>query len=253
MFERMKEDIEAAKDRDPASPSTATIVLSYSGLHAIWNHRREHWLWDHDMKGLARWLSQFTRFATGIEIHPAAQIGHRFFIDHGSGVVIGETAIIGDDVMLYQGVTLGGTGKETGKRHPTIEDGVTVGVGAAVLGSVTIGKNSKIGGGAVVVDDVPAECTVVGIPGHVVRHRGKRIDEQGSAALLRHEDLPDPVQDAIQDLRQRVSVLENRCTAAEDIDRISEDESDSVEQDDTSSVNDGGQDDTSSVMDGQGK
>lgn len=232
MLEQMIEDIEAAKDRDPACPSTATIILSYSGLHAIWNHRREYWLWQHDMKGLARWLSQFTRFATGIEIHPAAQIGRRFFIDHGSGVVIGETAIIGDDVMLYQGVTLGGTGKETGKRHPTIEDGVTVGVGAAVLGSVTIGANTKIGGGAVVVDDVPPDCTVVGIPGHVVRHRGKRVDESESNALLRHEDLPDPMEEAIEDLRHRVSVLEKRCAAAEYLDRMLFEEANGIEHED---------------------
>jgi serine O-acetyltransferase len=227
----MREDIQAAKDRDPASPSTFTIVLSYSGLHAIWNHRREHWLWKHDMKGLARWLSQMSRFFTGIEIHPAAQIGRRFFIDHGSGVVIGETAIIGDDVMLYQGVTLGGTGKETGKRHPTLEDGVIVGVGASVLGSVTIGKNTKIGGGAVVVDDVPPDCTVVGIPGHVVRHRGKRIDEEESAELLRHEPMPDPMKEAIQDLRHRVSVLEQRCGAAEMMESIVAEQSDRLASD----------------------
>ena len=210
MMAGMREDIAAAKDRDPAAPSTAVILLCYSGLHAIWQHRQQYWLWEHDFKSLARVLSQFTRFATGIEIHPAAQIGKRFFIDHGSGVVIGETAIIGDDVMLYQGVTLGGTGKETGKRHPTLGNGVVVGVGAAVLGSVTIGDNTKIGGGAVVVDDVPADCTVVGIPGHVVRHRGERVDEEQSARLLRHEPMPDPMREAIEDLRSRVTELERQ-------------------------------------------
>jgi len=216
----VREDIQTAKDHDPAAPSTATIVLSYSGLHAIWNHRRENWLWNHNMKGFARWCSQATRFFTGVEIHPAAQIGRRFFIDHGSGVVIGETTVIGDDVMLYQGVTLGGTGKETGKRHPTLKDGVTVGVGAAVLGSVTIGENTKIGGGAVVVDDVPADCTVVGIPGHVVRHRGQRVDEEQSAELLRHEPMPDPMREAVEDLRHRVAVLEHHCGAIDLLDQM---------------------------------
>lgn len=208
------EDIAAAKERDPASPSTALILLCYSGLHAIWAHRIEHWEWCHHLRGFARWSSQMTRHFTGVEIHPGACIGRRFFIDHGMGIVIGETTIIGDDCMLYQGVTLGGTGKETGKRHPTLGNGVVVGVGAAVLGNVCIGDNSKIGGGAVVVDDVPANCTVVGIPGHIVMHKGTRVGARDVAAL-RHEDLPDPIVDTIEDLQHRIDKLESRLIAAE--------------------------------------
>ncbi|NTU88969.1 MAG: serine O-acetyltransferase, partial [Actinobacteria bacterium] len=141
MFARMREDIAAARGNDPAAPSVLTVLVCYSGVHAIWAHRWNHFVWSLGFKFLSRWGSQIARAMTGVEIHPAAQIGRRFFIDHGMGVVIGETTIIGDDVVLYQGVTLGGTGKETGKRHPTIEDGAVVGVGASVLGNITIGKN----------------------------------------------------------------------------------------------------------------
>lgn len=206
MFERSREDIRAVKDRDPAAVSTWSVLLNYPGLHAMWWHRRTHWLWRHGRKGLARWLSQVARFLTGIEIHPGATIGRRFFIDHGMGVVIGETTIIGDDVTLYQGVTLGGTGKERGKRHPTLEDCVVVGVGAAVLGDITIGRGSRVGGGAVVVNDVPPNCTVVGIPGRVVVREGRKID----AIDLHHEDLPDPVVEMFRCMQRRIDRLEAR-------------------------------------------
>jgi serine O-acetyltransferase len=223
----IKEDIAAAQGNDPAAPSALTVFINYSGVHAIWGYRFNHWLWTHHCRGLARWLSQMARHFTGVEIHPGATIGKRFFIDHGMGVVIGETTIIGNDCQLYQGVTLGGTGKETGKRHPTLENNVVVGVGASVLGDITIGENSKVGGGAVVVDDVPPNCTVVGIPGHIVRHAGKRIGASGAAAL-RHEDLPDPIVDTIEALERRIEQLENRlimlseCPASMKINELNE-------------------------------
>lgn len=206
MFRLIKEDIQAVKERDPAATSTLSVLVNYPGVHAIWWHRLDHWLWRHGRHGLARWLSQMTRFYTGIEIHPGARIGRRFFIDHGMGVVIGETSIIGDDVTLYQGVTLGGTGKERGKRHPTLEDCVVVGVGAAVLGDITIGRGSRVGGGAVVVNDVPPNCTVVGIPGRVVVREGQRVE----AIDLHHEDLPDPVVEMFRRLQRRIDALEHR-------------------------------------------
>ncbi|MBQ3386285.1 MAG: serine O-acetyltransferase, partial [Eggerthellaceae bacterium] len=174
IFKTIGEDVRAVKDRDPAAQSSFVIWLTYAGLHARWSHEVEHWLWNHHAKGLARFSQAVTRFITGTEIHPAATIGHRFFIDHAMGVVVGETTIIGDDCTLYQGATLGGTGKQSGKRHPTLGNGVMVGVGASVLGNITIGDNSKVGAGAVVVDDVPPNCTVVGIPGHIVVQDGRR-------------------------------------------------------------------------------
>lgn len=206
MFKLINEDIQAVKERDPAATSTLSVLVNYPGVHAIWWHRLDHWLWRHGRCGIARWLSQVTRFYTGIEIHPGAQIGRRFFIDHGMGVVIGETSIIGDDVTLYQGVTLGGTGKERGKRHPTLEDCVVVGVGAAVLGDITIGRGSRVGGGAVVVNDVPPNCTVVGIPGRVVVREGQRVE----AIDLHHEDLPDPVVEMFRRLQRHIDRLEHR-------------------------------------------
>src|ERR1035438_2933792 len=151
----IREDVASVLERDPAAKSRLEVFLCYSGLHAVWFHRFNHWLWNHGLWLLARWLSQVARFLTGIEIHPAAQIGRRLFIDHGLGTVIGETAIIGDDVTLYQGVTLGGTGKERGKRHPTIGNGVVIGSGARVLGNITVGDRSRVGAGSVVVRDVP--------------------------------------------------------------------------------------------------
>jgi serine O-acetyltransferase len=212
MFDRIREDIVTAKGTDPAAPTTATVFFCYSGLHALWAHRWEHWLWNHHCHGYARWHSGMARFFTGVEIHPAAQIGHRVFIDHGMGVVIGETTIMGDDCTLYQGCTLGGTGKETGKRHPTLGNNVTVGVGAAVLGSVVIGDNTKIGGGAVVVDDVPADCTVVGIPGRVVWQAGYRVGYADVQAPARHEMLPDPVFALIEQMQQRIDLLDRRVS-----------------------------------------
>lgn len=229
MFRGLREDIAAAKDRDPATPSAFTIFVCYSGLHAIWAHRMHHWLWTHECHGFARWLSQVQRHLSGIEIHPGATIGRRFFIDHGMGVVIGETTVIGDDCMLYQGVTLGGTGKETGKRHPTLGDRVVVGVGAAVLGNVALGDDVKVGGGAVVVDDVPPNCTVVGVPGHIVRHRGERVGAR-TAAQLRHEDLPDPLVDTIEELQRRIDVFERRLIQLEGL-KLPENEGDPLPPD----------------------
>jgi serine O-acetyltransferase len=213
MLDRARDDIRAVKERDPAATSTAVVLLNYPGLHALWSHRFNHWLWKCGRKGISRFGSQVARWLTGIEIHPGAAIGDRFFIDHGSGVVIGETAVIGDDVTLYQGVTLGGTGKESGKRHPTLEDCVVVGVGAAVLGNITIGKGSKVGGGAVVIDDVPPNCTVVGVPGRVVVRSGERVE----AIDLHHEDLPDPVIEMFSCLTRRIDKLERRLARDESL------------------------------------
>jgi len=211
MFNGLREDIAAAKSNDPAAPSSFLILISYPSIRATFFHRIDHWLWNHNCRGFARWHSQRERFKTGIEIHPAAQLGHRIFIDHGMGVIIGETAIVGDDVVIYQGSTLGGTGNETGKRHPTIEQGAIIGVGSAVLGNITIGARSRIGGGAVVVHDVPPDCTVVGIPGHIVRRDGKRVATTKIEELLRHEDLPDPVVGALTELDKRMAAIEANC------------------------------------------
>jgi serine O-acetyltransferase len=209
---RFADDIRAVKERDPAATSTLSVLFNYPGLHALWAHRFNHWLWSHGRHGISRWFSQVARWLTGIEIHPGATVGDRFFIDHGSGVVIGETAIIGNDVTLYQGVTLGGTGKETGKRHPTLEDCVVVGVGAAVLGNITVGRGSKVGGGAVVIDDVPPNCTVVGVPGRVVVRSGERVE----AVDLHHEDLPDPVVEMFRCLPRRIDRLEKEAAVSRD-------------------------------------
>lgn len=187
MFERLKEDIAVTKERDPAVHSVLEILFLYPGLKAIRMHRRAYFLWNHHAKFLARYVSQRAARKTGIEIHPAAKIGRRFFIDHGTGVVIGETAEIGDDVTLYQGVTLGGTGKDTGKRHPTIGNGVLIGAGAKVLGPFTVGDNSNIAAGAVVLDEIPPDSTAVGVPARVVKRCGKRVDR------LDQVHVPDPV------------------------------------------------------------
>jgi serine O-acetyltransferase len=209
MFKRIKEDIQTVFEQDPAARSYLEVILTYSGLHAIWAHRIAHWLYKRRFFFLARLISQISRFFTGIEIHPGAKIGRRFFIDHGMGVVIGETCEIGDNVTIYQGVTLGGTGKEKGKRHPTIKDNVLIATGAKVLGSITIGENSKIGAGSVVLKDVPPNSTVVGIPGKVVRRDGVRVNKD-----LNHGDLPDPIadillrmQEEIEQLKKEVEVL----------------------------------------------
>lgn len=173
------EDINTVLERDPAARHRVEVFLCYPGLHALWMHRINHFFWNAGLKLVARIGSTKCRFLTGVEIHPAAQIGRRFFIDHGLGVVIGETAVIGNDVTLYQQVTLGGTGKRKGKRHPTIGDGVVIGAGAKVLGDVTIGARSQVGAGSVVTKDVPPDCTVVGIPGRIIAREGKRLEGPG--------------------------------------------------------------------------
>jgi len=178
----VREDIQAVLERDPAARNGLEVFLCYPGLHAVWMHRFNHACWNRGFKMIARISSHIARFLTGIEIHPAAIIGRRFFIDHGMGVVIGETTVIGDDVTIYQHVTLGGTGKKRDKRHPTLEDGVVVGAGAKVLGNITIGKRSQVGSGSVVVKDVPPDCTVVGIPGKIIIRDGQRLDAPESEA-----------------------------------------------------------------------
>lgn len=215
VFRIIKEDIQAVKERDPAAQSSFIIWLTYPGLHARWSHIVEHWLWNHNFKRLARVSSQFTRFMTGVEIHPGAQIGRRFFIDHAMGVIIGETTIIGDDCTIYQCVTLGGTGNEVGKRHPTLGNNVTVGVGAAVLGNITVGDNSKVGGGAVVVKDVPPNCTVVGIPGKIVVRDGMRVHDEQVDKVNRKENLPDPVEERLTSEAGRIEQLEARIQELE--------------------------------------
>ena len=202
MFSRMKEDIEVVFEQDPAARRVLEVVLTYAGLHAIWSHRVAHALFKRKLFFLARAVSQVSRFFTGIEIHPGAKIGRRFFIDHGMGIVIGETCEIGNDVTIFQGVTLGGTGKERGKRHPTLHDNVLVATGAKVLGSITIGENSKVGAGSVVLKDVPPNATVVGIPGTVVVQDGVKVKRN-----LDHQDLPDPVADKCDMLEHKISVL----------------------------------------------
>lgn len=213
IFKTIAEDVNNVKRLDPAAQSKFIIWLTYPGLHARWSHVVEYWLWNHGLKSLARISSQFTRFMTGVEIHPAAKIGRRFFIDHAMGVIIGETCEIGDDVTLYQGVTLGGTGKESGKRHPTLGNNVMVGVNAAVLGSITIHDNSKVGGGAVVVEDVPENCTVVGVPARVVVRNGKLVQQEEKDAAARRECLPDPTTADVVELQARVARLETLLAA----------------------------------------
>lgn len=199
----MFEDIRAIFQRDPAARSIWEVLL-YPGLHAIFWHRVAHFLYRHELFFLARLISQTVRFCTGIEIHPGAEIGRGFFIDHGMGVVIGETTKIGDNVTLFQGVTLGGTGKEKGKRHPTLGNDVIVAAGAKILGNITIGDNVKIGAGSVVIRDVPSNATVVGVPGRIVKHRGKRVP----GVSLNHGDLPDPILERLNEFRQEISELE---------------------------------------------
>jgi serine O-acetyltransferase len=195
MFETLKNDVDVVLERDPAARNRIEVMLTYSGVHAIWSHRLAHWLWKKRLFFLGRFLSQVSRFFTGIEIHPGAEIGQRLFIDHGMGVVIGETCEIGNCVTIFQGVTLGGTGKEKGKRHPTLEDHVLVASGAKVLGSMRIGKNSRIGAGSVVLKEVPPNSTVVGIPGRIVVQDGVKIGDD-----LDHINLPDPVADKFRQL-----------------------------------------------------
>lgn len=202
MWGQLKEDIQVVFERDPAARSTFEVVLTYSGLHAIWAHRVAHKLFKAGWFTTARTVSQLSRFFTGIEIHPGATIGRRLFIDHGMGVVIGETCEIGDDVTIFQGVTLGGTGKEKGKRHPTVGNNVIIATGAKVLGSFKIGDNAKIGAGAIVLQEVPPNSTVVGMKAKVVIQDGKRIK-----CDLDHANIPDPVADMIRDLQRDVERL----------------------------------------------
>ena len=214
-FAGVREDIASVFDRDPAAKNSFEVLLCYSGLHAVWIYRFNHWLWTHGIRTTARFLSQVARLLTGIEIHPGAEIGRRLFIDHGMGVVIGETSIVGNDVTLYQGVTLGGTGKEQGKRHPTLRDNVVIGGGAKVLGNITVGENCRIGAGSVVLRDVPDNSTVVGVPGHIVFQNGKRV------VITDPKQINDPLSqavnaviDRIKELNERVRQLEGRQEAA---------------------------------------
>lgn len=202
MLKRLKEDIKTVKDRDPAATSVLEILFLYPGLKAIRMHRAAHWLYKRNFKFAARYISQRAVKKTNIEIHPAAKIGRRFFIDHGTGVVIGETAEIGDDVTIYQGVTLGGTGKDTGKRHPTIGNGVMIGSGAKVLGPFKVGDNSNIASGAVVLDEIPPNCTAVGVPARIVKRDGVRVDN------LDQVHIPDPVAQEICKLNIKIERLE---------------------------------------------
>ena len=209
VFDRLREDIQAIFSKDPAARSTAEVLFCYPGLHALWFHRRAHWLWAHRLKFWGRFVSHISRFLTGIEIHPGATLGHRVVIDHGMGIVIGETAEVGDDVLIYMGVVLGGTALENVKRHPTIEDGVTLGSGATVLGPIRIGKGAKVGAGSVVVRSVPPGATVVGVPGRIAGlDRG--IDED-----IAGEVLPDPVLRVANRLLERQSQFEERLRIIE--------------------------------------
>ncbi|KAA8995982.1 serine O-acetyltransferase [Paenibacillus spiritus] len=202
MLKEMKSDIRAVLDNDPAARSRFEVIFTYAGLHAIWCHRIAHVLYRKRRYTLARMVSQFSRFMTGIEIHPGAVIGKRLFIDHGMGIVIGETCEIGDDVVIYQGVTLGGTGKEKGKRHPTVGNNVVIGSGAKVLGSFRIGDNSNVGSNAVVLREVPPNSTVVGNPGRIVKRNGERVSDR-----LDHTKLPDPFIDSLRFLQREIEEL----------------------------------------------
>lgn len=202
LFEQLKEDIQTVKERDPAAKSSAEILFLYPGLKAIRMHRKANWCWNHNHKFLARAISQRAVRKTGIEIHPAAKIGKRFFIDHGTGVVIGETTEIGDDVTIYQGVTLGGTGKDVGKRHPTIGNGVMIGSGAKVLGPFKVGDNVNIAAGAVVLEEIPADSTAVGVPARVVKQGGVRVDK------LDQIHIPDPVSQELCRMTLKIEQLQ---------------------------------------------
>lgn len=205
MFKRLMETLDAYKQRDPAARSRLEILLLYPGVHAIIGHRIAHFFFKHRLKFLARLVSQITRHCTGVEIHPGATIGRRLVIDHGMGIVIGETAELGDDILLYQGVTLGGSGKEKFKRHPTLGNGVLVGSGAKILGSFRVGNNARIAANAVVLQEIPDDATAVGIPARVVRLAGRKIDD------LDHASIPDPIAQELIRLRERITALEVAC------------------------------------------
>ena len=214
MFNLIREDIQSVLDRDPAARNTLEVLLCYPGLHAIWTHRLSHRLWKSNLKLFARWVSQLMRGITGIEIHPGATIGRNVFIDHGMGVVIGETAEIGDHVTIYHGVTLGGTSLHKTKRHPTIEDHVVIGAGAKVLGAITIGADSRIGANAVVVKSTPPNSVVVGVPGQVVM-RDHSLPASGEKADLEHGRLPDTISETLATLIIHVEALEKRVNGGE--------------------------------------
>ena len=214
MLDRLRADIRAVKERDPAARGTLEVLLLYSGLHAIMLHRPAYWLYNHKHFFLARWISQFAKFCTGVEIHPGAKIGTGVFIDHGCGIVIGETAEVGDGCTLYQGVTLGGTGKDTGKRHPTLGKNVTVGSGAKVLGPFTIGDNSKIAAGAVVLKEIPPNATAVGVPAQVVKLDGVRVTPD-----LDQIHMPDPVGMEFTALQKQLEALTERVGRLEEENR----------------------------------
>jgi len=203
-FHSVREDIAAVFESDPAARSYLEVLTCYPGLHAVWAHHVSRWLWRHEMRLLARLVSQFARLFTGVEIHPGAEIGRRLFIDHGMGTVIGETAIVGDDVTLYQGVTLGGTGKEKGKRHPTLGNNISIGSGAKLLGNITIGDNCRVGANSVVLRNVPANSTIVGVPGHIVLRDGKRV------IITDPKDIRDPLSDVIIQLAKELNELRER-------------------------------------------
>lgn len=203
-IKRIREDVTSVFERDPAARSWLEVLLCYPGLWAVWTYRLSHWLWKHGLLLPARILSQIGRFFTGVDIHPGAQLGRRLFIDHATGVVIGETAIVGNDVTMYQGVTLGGTGKQHGKRHPTVCNGVFIGNNANVLGNVTVGENSRVGAGSVVLTNVPPNSTVVGVPAHIVYRNGERV------LITDPHEVKDPLSDALIALSARVEELEEQ-------------------------------------------
>jgi len=211
LWQDIKRDIQAALERDPAARNWLEVVLVYPGFHALLMHRLAHGLWRRRLYLLARIVAHISRFLTGIEIHPAARIGPGCFIDHGMGVVIGETAEIGENVTLYQGVVLGGTGKERGKRHPTIGNNVVIATGAAVLGSFRVGDNARIGAGSVVLSEVPPNATVVGIPGRIVKENGRRVD----VIDLDHANLPDPLEKVFRNMQRQIDALEARVRELE--------------------------------------
>jgi serine O-acetyltransferase len=211
MFQNLRETVAAYKARDPAARSALEILLLYPGVHAVQSHRRAHWCYRHNLHFLGRLISQWSRFWTGIEIHPGARLGRRLVIDHGMGIVIGETAEVGDDVLLYQGVTLGGTGKDQGKRHPTIGSNVLIGSGAKVLGPFKVGDNSRIAAGAVVLNEIPPDCTAVGVPARVVRIAGERVNFAGEVDQI---SVSDPLNTELANLRERVEKVEKMLRKA---------------------------------------